>query len=300
MLCGNGEMFGDGTPALKLATNRPLVYVQDALAPHTRDDVWSWIKEAYARWGAVCDWKGERIGDLSDARPEDIVHLITAADLGGGGVLADQMLPYTGGRILRMRINTRIRWRATDGSMGSGTIDPIRTLCHEIGHFQGHSHWPVGAPAELMEPTVSQTIISPQPTEARVSAGWFGQVQTPELPPEITVTPVEVAAGAALEVSWKNIIGPAEEDWLGVYSHGSTDRNAYLDWRYTDGRPFGKVDLPIAANRQAGMYEVRYCRAGSIVPVIISLPFMVKAAGQKRIIVIEVADATGANVVEIR
>ncbi len=180
--CGCPEEFGDGTPALRLQTNRPLILVQDALPNHPRDEIWMWMREAHARWGAVCDWQAKRIMDITEAQPGDVVQLVTVADLGGGGVLADQMLPYQGGRILRMRLNSRINWRATDGQMTSGTVDPIRTICHENGHFQGHSHWPQGAPPELMEPFVSQTIIRPQPTESRVSSGWFGAV-TPPPPP---------------------------------------------------------------------------------------------------------------------
>jgi hypothetical protein len=182
MLCGVHEALGDGSPSLKLGTNRPLVYIQDALANHSKDVIWEWLKEAHARWGAVCDWKAERIVDLSESGPNDFIHLVTVADLGGGGVLADQMLPYSGGRILRMRINARINWQATDGQMTGGKVDPLRTITHEIGHLMGHSHWPVGAPAELMEPTVSQTIIGPQPTESRVSAGWFGSVAPKPVP----------------------------------------------------------------------------------------------------------------------
>jgi hypothetical protein len=183
LLCGVQEMLGDGSPALKLATNRPLVLVRDALPNHSRDELWSWLKEAHARWGSVCDWQARRIHDESEIGPNDYVNFVTAADLGGGGVLADQVLPYRGGRVLRMRINIRPRWKATDGPMAGGTVDPIRTLCHEIGHFMGHSHWPVGAPAELMEPTVSQRIIGPQPTEGRVSAGWFGPPGAVPVPP---------------------------------------------------------------------------------------------------------------------
>lgn len=173
LVCGNSAEFGDGTPALKLQTNRPLVYIRDELSGYSRDEIWSWLKEAHARWGTVCDWRAVRIDDLNDAGANDYVQLVTVADLGGGGVLADQMLPYNGGRTLKMRINARIMWKATDGRMGSA-VDPIRTLCHETGHFMGHQHWPVGAPDELMEPTVSNTIIRPQPTEAKMSASWFG------------------------------------------------------------------------------------------------------------------------------
>ena len=183
MVCGCVEQFGDGSPALKLPTNRPLVFVQDALPVHDRDEIWEWLKEAHARWSKVCDWQVRRIMDLSEALPTDVVHLVTVADLGGSGVLADQMLPYSGGRVLKMRINIRRQWSVTDGPMHGNAVDPVRTLCHEIGHFMGHSHWPVGAPSELMEPTLSQTVIRPQPTEAAMSASWFGAPVTPQPPP---------------------------------------------------------------------------------------------------------------------
>lgn len=190
MLCGVSEQMGDGSPMLKLPTNRPLVLVRDPLPQFPQDEIWDWIEEAYRRWTAVCDFVPKRIFDLSEAGPNDVVNLITVADLGGGGVLADQMLPYQGGRVLRMRLNSRITWLATDGPMSGGRIDPVRTICHELGHFQGHSHWPVGAPPELMEPTVSQKIIGPQPTEAKVSAGWFGlPTGTPAPTPTPTPTP---------------------------------------------------------------------------------------------------------------
>ena len=180
--CGNPETLGDGSPALKLATNRPKVLIRDALPGYTRDDIWGWLKEAHARWASVCDWQATRIHDLTEMGPNDYVQLVTVADLGSSGVLADQMLPYSGGQVLLNRINSRIRWKPTDGPMQSGTVDPIRTETHETGHFMGHAHWPVGAPPELMEPTISQTVLGPQPTEARVSSGWFGE-PVPVTPP---------------------------------------------------------------------------------------------------------------------
>ncbi len=172
-VCGCVEQFGDGTPALKLATNRPLVFVQDALPGFDQDAIWSWFNEAYnKRWASVCDWQAKRIRDMSEAGATDYVNLITVADLGGSGVLADQMLPYSGGRVLRMRLNNRIQWRPHDDA-GQG-IDPVRVIVHEGGHFMGHAHWPVGQPTEIMEPTYNRNIITPQQTEGRVSASWFG------------------------------------------------------------------------------------------------------------------------------
>lgn len=224
--CGSVEQFGDGTPALKLATNRPLVMVQDALPGFSRDVIWSWFVEAHARWGSVCDWQARRIMDMSEAGPNDFVNLITVADLGPSGVLADQMLPYSGGNVLRMRINSRISWHATDGRMPSGKVDPLRTLTHELGHFQGHAHWPVGEPTELMEPTISHVIIGPQPTEARMSANWFGV--------PIIVTPPPTG-DTAKDVRWlrqlyKDLFGRDAaagdvEAWLPVTNRAKTVRN---------------------------------------------------------------------------
>ena len=186
--CGCIQQLGDGSPSLKLPTNRPYVLIRDELPGWSKDDIWSWLKEGHQRWGEVCDWRAQRINDLSEAGGSGIVQLVTVEDLGGGGVLADMQLPYPNARILRMRINSRIKWKPTDGKMAAGTIDPIRTLEHETGHFMGHMHFPEGAPAELMEPFISQSIIRPQPTEAAVSARWFGQPTTPP-PPAPPPTP---------------------------------------------------------------------------------------------------------------
>ncbi len=178
MVCGCIEQFGDGAPALKVGTNRPLVLIQGSMNGITQDEVWAWLREAHARWGSVCDWQATRIRDIQEAAQDSVIQLVTFADLGAGGVLADQVLPYQGGQVLRMRINVRINWRATDGQMSAGTVDPIRTICHETGHFQGHTHLPQGAPLELMEPIIQQAIIAPQPTEAQMSAYWFGKPQS--------------------------------------------------------------------------------------------------------------------------
>ncbi len=203
--CNNREQMGDGTMMLKLPTNRPLVFVQDQLPGFSRDDIWLWLKEGYDRWGEVCDLVATRIHNLSDASSNSVVQVVTVADLGGGGVLADQMLPYPNARRLTMRINVRIKWKATDGPMPSGTIDPIRTLEHETGHFMGHQHFPTGAPLELMEPYISQTIIRPQPTEAKVSAGWFGAPTAP-IPPIPPTVPPTTPREAVLEAAIRSMI----------------------------------------------------------------------------------------------
>ena len=186
--CGCVQQFGDGTAAIKLATNRPLVFIRDALSGWTKDDIWTWIKEGYLRWGDVCNLAPTRIMSDSDAKPSDIVHYITVANLGGGGVIADQMLPYNGGKQLVMRINSIVKFKPTDGPMQSGTVDPIRALgVHETGHFIGLQHFPTGDPREIMEPYIQQDIIQPQPTESAVARMWYGSPTTP--PPVPPPTP---------------------------------------------------------------------------------------------------------------
>lgn len=183
-VCGNGEMLGDGTAALKLPTNRPLYFVRDRLPGYSVEYIAGWIAEAFASWGKVCNLVARRIMSEQEAGPDDVVCLVTVDDLGSSGVLADQVLPYPGGKVLRMRINNRITWKRSDGVM-SGGIDPLRCLTHELGHFLGLSHLPVGPPPDLMEPSIRNDVIGPQSTEAKIVAGWFGPPLTLPTPPPL-------------------------------------------------------------------------------------------------------------------
>jgi hypothetical protein len=179
-LCGVPEMFGDGSMLLKLQSNRPAFCISDALPGYDVETIADWIEEAFSRWGQVADIKARRIKKLSDLKSGEYCVNVTVADLGTSGVLADQRLPHPGGFVLPMRINNRINWVPTNGQMQGRTIDPVRTLTHELGHFLGHHHFPQSAPKELMEPTILQDIIGPQPTEAKITADWFGApVATP-------------------------------------------------------------------------------------------------------------------------
>lgn len=178
------------TAAARLGTKRPLVYIQDALPGWTKEATGNAYMEAAARWTAGADIAWTLITDMAQAGPSNIVNKITVADLGTGGVLADQVLPNGSGRILPMRMNTRISWVKTDGPMPNGKVDVLRVFAHEIGHFIGHEHWPRGAPAELMEPFISDAIIKPQATELAVTVNWFGApVPVPGPTPTPTPTP---------------------------------------------------------------------------------------------------------------
>jgi hypothetical protein len=191
--CDNPEQLGDGTTMmLKLQTNRPLVYVKDPLPGYGVDVIWEWLRTAYARWTSVCDLEPRRILSPAEATPADVVNYVTVANLGGGGVLADQQLPFPGGTVLRMRINSVIKWVPTDGPMQGG-IDPVRTLCHEIGHFLGFQHYPTSDPRDLMEPTIHNNVVGPQTSESKVAVGWFG-------PPKPTTPGPTVPGGGADDI----------------------------------------------------------------------------------------------------
>lgn len=191
--CGVVEQYQTRDKAMtaeaRLGTKRPLVFIQDALPGWSKDATATAYMDAASRWTAGADIAWTLITDMAQAGPSNIVNRVSVADLGGGGVLADQMLP-SGQRILQMRMNSRISWVKTDGSMPGGKVDAVRVFAHEIGHFIGHEHWPRGAPPELMEPFISDTIIKPQATELAVTVNWFGPpVPVPGPDPTPTPTP---------------------------------------------------------------------------------------------------------------
>lgn len=196
MLCGCPENFGDGTALFKLPSNRFAYFVRDSLPNNSRDEIADWIAEAISRWRSVADIEGRRILRLEDLEAGELLDEITVADLGGGGVLADQQLPQPGVTRYRMRMNVRIKWVRTNGVMRAGEVDPVRTDCHELGHFLGFQHFPTSLPKELMEPRILPDIIGPQPTEAKIAADWFGPPKPGNEP-----QPVPGAAGWEFRVT---------------------------------------------------------------------------------------------------
>lgn len=179
-VCGCPESFGSGAAVYKLPTLTPSWYLDGTLPGMARDVFMSAIGTACKRWESVCGI------DFSEAQNVLAATLrITTANLGRSGILADQQLPYQGMTQLRMRVNTVIQWTISDGS--GNAVDLVRVLTHELGHFLACQHFDTAPPPELMEPTYNPNIISPQATEARLVAGWYGPPAQPPIPPSNTM-----------------------------------------------------------------------------------------------------------------
>lgn len=174
--CGCRAQFGDGTPTYKLSNQRPTFYVKDAPPGFTRDQWIGFCMEAFGRWSAVCDVVWTPTNDSNAAQFLIFTHQFD----GPSGILADCEFPMPGGGQQQMRIDPSERWTTQ--------IDPLRVLCHEMGHGIGLQHFdPNVPPPELMNPIYSQTIDHPQSGEVSYVQKLYGlpQTVTPTTPPAI-------------------------------------------------------------------------------------------------------------------
>jgi hypothetical protein len=154
----------ESATAPKLPTNRPTFrYDGGALGNFSAADVEDILLESFNGKGGWADWCDLKLSKHPNPKT-DPTNVVILYDLGGGGILADQELPF-GPPPYRMRINSRVLWKE---------LMLLKTLRHENGHFISLSHFPSGGPKELMEPSLSE-IVDVQPTEGMFAAKLYGE-----------------------------------------------------------------------------------------------------------------------------
>jgi ABC-type molybdate transport system substrate-binding protein len=72
----------------------------------------------------------------------------------------------------------------------------------------------------------------------------------------VAASPVSVAAGGTMTVSWTGVAWPTSTDWVALAPLNSPD-TTYSSWTYGTGTPNGSLLLGVPGNLPAGAYEVR-------------------------------------------
>jgi hypothetical protein len=94
-------------------------------------------------------------------------------------------------------------------------------------------------------------------TRLAVSNGFSVAVAAPV----VWVTPVTIAAGGTLTVTWQGIAAPTPTDWVGLVRTGTAD-TAWVAWEYTTGTSSGSRDLAVPTSLSPGTYELRLFAQG--------------------------------------
>lgn len=131
---------------------------------------------AFDRWTAVADIRASYIKTANEAA--DILIQTGRID-GASSTLAWSELPGNAtNRQLKQRYDSEEPWVVAD-RVPAYRIDLIRVACHEIGHALGIAHL---SPGNLMAPTYSSVINSPQPGDQTEMIRRYG-APTPVTPP---------------------------------------------------------------------------------------------------------------------
>jgi len=157
--CRNTEQFGDGSPALRLRTNRPKVWFAASLPgmPLTK------LKEIFFRgvnkWALVSNVRA--IEATSQAEADWII--VPSRIDGKNGVLADMMMPGPQPQYMRL-----------DVAENASEEQLEQTCMHEGGHGFGLFHTPAGPPPEVMDPSLNMSVRTPQAAEAKLMESMYG------------------------------------------------------------------------------------------------------------------------------
>jgi IPT/TIG domain-containing protein len=97
-------------------------------------------------------------------------------------------------------------------------------------------------------------------------------------PPTLVASPMTVAPGGTLTLTWQNIGQPSTQDWLSLNPVTAADAN-WLASIYATGRANDSVTFPIPSTLPAGTYNVRLYSNGTFDRLAISNSVTVTAAG---------------------
>jgi hypothetical protein len=167
--CRNTEQFGDGSPALRLQTNRPKVWFAATLPGMPMASLKEIFFRGVNKWSLVANVKAVEAANQAEA---DWIIVPSRID-GKNGVLADMMMP--GPRPQYMRLDVA----------ENASEDQLEQTCmHEGGHGYGLFHTPAGPPAEVMDPSLNMSVRTPQAAEAKLMESMYGAPMQPKPTPQ--------------------------------------------------------------------------------------------------------------------
>jgi len=193
--CRNTEQFGDGSPALKMHTNRPKVWFAASLPGMPLAKLKEIFFRGVNKWALVANVLAI---DAKSQGEADWIIVPSRID-GKNGVLADMMLP--GPRPQYMRLDVA----------ENASEDQLEQTCmHEGGHGYGLFHTPAGPPPEVMDPSLNMSVRTPQAAEAKLMESMYGApvVAPPSAPPSGPSRSVKVEVKTVIDGQTWGAAGP--------------------------------------------------------------------------------------------